>query len=566
MSRTDAVHSADRLSWLGLPSRLAPRILAVLLALAAATAVVAILEGYAAVPTASSVYLVAVVATAIVAGTFGAVLAALGSAIAYDFLFTDPRHNLVVADPGELLNLLVLLFVAITVGQLAALQRGRAEMAVAREREARALFNVSRALATRESTAAVLPAIASMLTADAAMDRVWFGLGADDASERIVADSAADAAQPPGASYWVLRRMPADVPAEWVRVHGPSARRTGSRGDSTSFRVRIEAGGTTLGSVWAARPRRSELPDRTGTRLLAATADQVGQALAQDRLALAARQAEVARQSDALKTALLESVSHDLRTPLASIRAAAGTLMDPEVQLTWADARASASSIDRQAERLNRLVTNLLDLGRIEGGALRAVTEIIDLDDQVARAVAAIARRPGDPPFEVQLGAPPPVQGDAVLLEEALINVLDNAARHTPPGTRVRVTASSVPEHGVVRISVEDAGPGVPTEALPYLFERFYRGQAPLPGSDGSNGAFADGAGQVRLAPSAPDSTGRIPSRVTSPGGIGIGLAVVRGLIQAMGGQVTARRSELGGLAIDIDLPVGRVPAGLTID
>jgi two-component system sensor histidine kinase KdpD len=551
---------------MGLPSRLVPRILAALLALAAATAMVAILEGYAAVPTASSVYLVAVVATAIVAGTFGAVLAALGSAIAYDFLFTDPRHNLVVADSGELLNLLVLLFVAITVGQLAALQRGRAEMAVAREREARALFNVSRALATRESTAAVLPAIASMLAVDAAMNRVWFSLGADDASERIVADSASDAAQSPRASYWVLRRMPADVPAEWVRVHGPSARRTGSHGDSTSFRVRIEAGGTTLGSVWAARPRRSDLPDRTGTRLLAATADQVGQALAQDRLALAARQAEVARQSDALKTALLESVSHDLRTPLASIRAAAGTLMDPEVHLSWADARASASSIDRQAERLNRLVTNLLDLGRIEGGALRAVTEIIDLDDQVARAVAAIARRPGDPPFEVQLGAPPAVEGDAVLLEEALINVLDNAARHTPPGTRVRVTATPVPGQGVVRISVEDAGPGVPSEALPYLFERFYRGPAPLPASDGSAGPFAEGAGRLRLAPSVPDSAGRMPSRVTSPGGIGIGLAVVRGLIQAMGGQVTARRSALGGLAIDIDLPVGRVPAGLTID
>jgi two-component system sensor histidine kinase KdpD len=565
MSRTDAAHSPGRSIRTGLPSRLAPRILAALLALAAATAVVAILEGYAAVPTASSVYLVAVMATAIVAGTLGAVLAALGSAIAYDFLFTDPRHTMVVTDPGELLNLLVLLFVAITVGQLAALQRGRAEMAMAREREARALFNVSRALATRESTAAVLPAIASMLTADAAMDRVWFGLGADDAGERIVADTAVDSVPSPRASYWVLRRMPADVPAEWIRVHDPSARRTGGRGDATSFRVRIEAGGRTLGSVWAARSRRSGLPDRTGTRLMAATADQVGQALAQDRLALAAQQAEVVRQSDALKTALLESVSHDLRTPLASIRAAAGTLMDPEVHLSWADARANASSIDRQAERLNRLVTNLLDLGRIEGGALRAVTEIIDLDDQVARAVAAIARRPGDPPFEVQLGAPPAVQGDAVLLEEALINVLDNAARHTPPGTRVLVTATPLHDVGVVRISVEDAGPGVPSGDLPYLFERFYRVQAPAPASDGANGGSAEEAGQVRR-PSAAGGAARIPSPVTSPGGIGIGLAVVRGLIQAMGGRVTARPSALGGLAIDIDLPVGRVPAGLTID
>jgi two-component system sensor histidine kinase KdpD len=549
-----------------LPSRLALRALAAIVALAVATVAVAILEGYAAVPTASSVYLVAVVATAIVAGTFGAVLAALGSAIVYDFLFTDPRHTLTVADPGELLNLLVLLFVAITVGQLAALQRGRAEMAMAREREARALFNVSRALATRESTAAVLPAIAATLTGDAVMDRVWFGLGADDAGERIVADSASAAAPPSRTSHWVLRRMPGDVPAEWVRVHEPSGRRAGSRGDSASFRVRIEAGGRTLGSVWAARPRGSGMPDRTSTRLLAATADQVGQALAQDRLALAARQAEIARQSDALKTALLESVSHDLRTPLASIRAAAGTLMDPEVHISWADARTSAASIDRQAERLNRLVTNLLDLGRIEGGALRAATEIIDLDDHVSRAVSALPRRPGDPPFEVQLGAPPAVEGDAVLLEEALINVLDNATRHTPPGTRVRVTATPLLEEGIVRLTIEDAGRGVPVAALPHLFERFYRAPVARSATDGSNGARADDVGQGRFAGQLSGSAVAPPAPAASPGGIGIGLAVVRGLIEAMGGRVSARRSGLGGLAIDIDLPVGRVPAGLTIE
>ncbi|HEY2945058.1 MAG TPA: ATP-binding protein, partial [Vicinamibacteria bacterium] len=320
-----------------------------------------------------------------------------------------------------------------------------------------------------------------------------------------------------------------------------------------------------LGSVWAARSRGSGMPDRTSTRLLAATADQVGQALAHDRLALAARQAEIARQSDALKTALLESVSHDLRTPLASIRAAAGTLMDPDVHLNWAEARASASSIDRQAERLNRLVTNLLDLGRIEGGALRAATEIIDLDDHVARAVAAMPRRPGDPPFEVLLGAPPAVEGDAVLLEEALINVLDNAVRHTPPGSRVRVTATPLVEHGVVRLTVEDAGRGVPSWALPHLFERFYRAQAPFPGSDGSNGRSSEGP-PARFASLAPDDTARVPGPVTPPGGIGIGLAVVRGLIEAMGGRVTARHSALGGLAIDIDLPVGRLPAGLIIE
>jgi two-component system sensor histidine kinase KdpD len=264
--------------------------------------------------------------------------------------------------------------------------------------------------------------------------------------------------------------------------------------------------------------------------LLAAADDQIGQALVQDRLAADARQAEIARQSDALKSALLESVSHDLRTPLASIRAAAGTLMDPSVLLDRDEALASAASIDRQAERLNRLVANLLDLGRIEGGALRTSTEVIDVEDLVARAVAAVPRRSGDPSVELELGIAPTVEADPVLLEEALVNVLDNAVRHTPAGTRIRVRTSTNDQAAEVRLTVDDSGPGVADEALLHLFERFHRGS--------TRGA-------------------------ASSAGIGIGLAVVRGLVEAMGGRATGRRSDLGGLAIDIDLPVARLPIRL---
>ena len=123
-------------------------------------------------------------------------------------------------------------------------------------------------------------------------------------------------------------------------------------------------------------------PDRTETRLLAAAADQIGQALAHDRLAADARAAEIARQSDALKSALLQSVSHDLRTPLATIRAAAGTLR-PGSGLSAEDQQESADAIDREVEYLNRLVTNLLDLSRIEAGALLAERDVFELDDLV---------------------------------------------------------------------------------------------------------------------------------------------------------------------------------------
>lgn len=156
--------------------------------LGVATVAIALLQQYVGVPNASAVYLAAVVATAVVAGTWGAIAAAVAAFLLYDFLFIQPVFTFSVADPGEWLNLVLLLFVGIVVGQLLALQRARTEIAVARERESRALFQVSRALATRDSTSAVLPPIAQILRGRASMDRVWLALGS-----RIEPDRAARA-------------------------------------------------------------------------------------------------------------------------------------------------------------------------------------------------------------------------------------------------------------------------------------------------------------------------------------------------------------------------------------
>ncbi|HEX5149771.1 MAG TPA: DUF4118 domain-containing protein, partial [Candidatus Limnocylindrales bacterium] len=376
--------------------RIDRRQLGILIAVAAsslgvATITVGLLEAYAAVPNASIVYLAAVVATAIAAGLPGAVVASVASFLLYDFLFTEPYHTLVIKDPGEWLSVILLLSVGIVVGQLAALQRSRTELARAREREARTLFQVSRELATRETTMAVLPIIVRTLRSETDMTRVWISLGADDASERVAADTDA-AARPtmPGIQH-VLRRMPDDEPARWVRLHQPTARPRAAT-DIEAYRVRIAAGRSTFGSIWALRERAGGRPDQTKTRLLAAAADQIGQALAHDRLAAESQAAEIARQSDALKSALLQSVSHDLRTPLATIRAAAGTLR-PGASLTVEDQRESADAIDREVEYLNRLVTNLLDLSRIEAGAIRAERDVFELDDLVGQTLERLRPR-----------------------------------------------------------------------------------------------------------------------------------------------------------------------------
>jgi two-component system sensor histidine kinase KdpD len=501
-------------------------------ALAAATALVWLLETRFDVLKASPVYLLAVVVTALVSGTAGALLAAVSGIAIYDYLFTHPFQTFAISDPAEWLNLILLLFVGIVVGQLTALERARAVTAETREREARELFLVSRALATRASTTAVLSEIAEVVRREAGLRSVWFALGPDGAGERVIAVAGEGGpATVAGSLQWQLRRTPGDEPARWVRIHNPPpagrARDASERGETETYRLRIEAGPRTFGSIWATRDRRRGVPDRSATRLLSAAADQVGQALAQDQLAAEAGAAEVARQSDALKTALLQSVSHDLRTPLATIRTAAGTLR-PDSDLD-ADGRvASAAAIEREVERLDRLVANLLDLGRIEAGELRADLDVFELDDLAGRTVDRLAPRLAGHDVRVDVG-PLPVLVDPVFLDEALTNVLDNALKFSGASSTIGIAAAAV-DGDWVRLVVEDDGPGVANGTFDALFERFHR----RPAADG------------RLRP-----------------GTGIGLAVVRGLVEAMGGRVRARASSLGGLAVEMDLPHARQPAEL---
>ncbi len=490
---------------------------------------VGLLETYLQIPNASVVYLVAVVASAIVSGTLGAVATALASFVLYDYFFTEPTLTFSIRHPEEWLSLLLLLFVGIVVGELTALERSRAEVAREREREAVALFRLSRDLATRTATAEVLPRLARTLAAETRMARMWIALGGDEAAERVAADSQ-DTPRPASPTMYAVLRQADGSAGGWIRVHQQSRRRP--RGDARgadrqeAYRVRIEAAGSAMGSLWSLRERANGEPDGTETRLLAAAADQVGQVLAHDRLANEAATAEIARQSDALKSALLQSVSHDLRTPLATIRAAAGTLR-PGSRLNEQERRESLDAIDREVEYLNRLVTNLLELSRIEAGALTTQREVFELDDVASRTVERLGPRLRGHPLEMAVDAGP-VLADPVLLDDALTNILDNAIKYTPPDAPIRISAGEMEGESKVRLTVEDGGPGVPPQALPKLFDKFYR----VP---------------VRERP--------------SRSGSGIGLAVVRGLIEAGGGSVSARRSELGGLAIDMDLPLADMSA-----
>jgi two-component system sensor histidine kinase KdpD len=276
--------------------------------------------------------------------------------------------------------------------------------------------------------------------------------------------------------------------------------------------------------VWALRSREEREPNRSETRILSAAADQLGQAVVRDRAAVEKTSAEIARRSEALKTALLDSVSHDLRTPLATIRAAAGSMLDESVTWSEEDHREAFQAIDAEAERMGRLVRNLLDLSRIEGGALKPELEPCDLDDVVRQAVR---RARGNPSTRIVVDLPDslsPVLVDELYLGQVLANLIENAIRYG--GDDIRVSGRDLAA-GLVEASVEDDGRGVPEAALPHLFEKFYQAGAP-------------GEAQRR--------------------GMGIGLTVVEGLTRAMGGEVQASRSELGGLRMDVRLRAAVVP------
>jgi two-component system sensor histidine kinase KdpD len=504
------------------------------LSLALATALAALIRYQLGVPHAATVYLLAVVAVGMGYGSWMAVATSLASFLLYDFFFVQPLYTFSIAAPEEWLDLLLFLVVAIAIGRLSALQLERRREAELRSAEARAMFAMSRDIATAATALEAAPLLANRLCREGEMARVWVGLGASISEERVVADSQPGEPRPSVASRWTLHSSSSDGQPSWAKVRetvvsrprdGAEARELRLRqphddAPLTVLRVPIAVGGEAIGSLWATRPRGAPFPGRSHSRLIAAAADQLGQSVFRDRLADEATAVEVARQGDALKSALLDSVSHDLRTPLAAIRAAAGNLMDPDVALAPEEERAAAGSIDREALRLSRLVRNMLDLGRIEGGALHPSLELYDLADLVDPVVERIAPMLAPSAVEVAIPADlPAVQVDGMFMDLILTNLLENAARYAP-GKALRVSARAAGDR--VLLMVEDAGSGVPAAALPHLFERFYR----APRRQGSR----------------------------SEGGSGIGLAVVRGLAEAMGGSAEARPSSLGGLAVVVRL------------
>lgn len=487
-------------------------------------------------PNASMLYLIAVLGAAVAFGRGPAILASVAAVLTYNWLFIPPYNSLIVAEPAELVVLSVFLLVAIVTSQLAARQRQQALEAQRREREAVVLYDVARLMGgpdLREALRSAIERLREELQVDGvavemtdgalAGDRVE--VGSSEALERARRASAGPShllgeGQSPSSD----RR---GAPGRWIRIVSPGAGRAGAPfGGKRSERhvVPIKAGDRRVGTLLLVSAPDRPAFDLVDDRLLSAVATQLGIAIERFRLRREATEAEILRRSDELKTALLNAVSHDLRTPLASVMAASESLLHGGAAWSEDDRRRLAEAINTESRRLDRIVGNLLDLSRIEGGSLRPQKEWYDLgalvDDVLGRLRPALA----DHPIRLNLpDALPPVELDYIEIDQVLTNLIENGARYSPPGAPIEVAAVAIGSE--VRVTVGDRGPGIPPESLSQVFEPFFR----------------------------------LPARKTQSSGTGLGLSVARGLVQAHGGRIWATNRPEGGACFVFTLPLTHV-------
>jgi two-component system sensor histidine kinase KdpD len=443
-------------------------------------------------------------------GRVPSALAALVSIALFDFFFVPPRFSFAISDLSYLLTFGMMLCVALVISGFTVRIREQAAAARERERRTAALYALSRDLGDTRTMQDVVRTARRHLGETFAC------------AAQVVAPDAAGHLRPlePVAPVPVLDEKELSV-ADWAFRRGEMAGAgTATLPGAAALHLPLTATSGIAGVliVASADLERFQLPAER--HLLETFASQIGVAL--DRVALAERthQARIEVEAERLRTSLLSSISHDLRTPLSVITGAASSLRERGEQLTPETRRELLDSVLDQAQRMNRLIGNLLDMIRVETGSLQIQKEWQLLEDPIGVALLRLGDRMQQHP--VTVGLPPDlplVPFDAVLLEQVFINLLENAAKHTPAGTPVEITAEPGP--GVVTVSVADRGPGLPPGEEDRIFDKFYRGAGAAPGE-----------------------------------GIGLGLTICRGIITSHGGRIWVERRPEGGTVFRFTLPM----------
>jgi two-component system, OmpR family, sensor histidine kinase KdpD len=423
------------------------------------------------------VYLVAVVIITVLGGFWPAVGAAIAASLLLNWYFTKPFHTFTIAEPRNLLALLLFVTVAVAVSSVVHLAALRTAQSARNRQEAAALLALAQTV-----------------------------LGGEDSPAAILAHLTATH----GGQAELVER----TGGRWVRVAASQV------GDALPAANRLDIRDDLALLVTGQRAtvsRRPAGPDRPPvTRaLLAGYAAQAAAALDRERLRIQASQAEALAEANRIRTALLAAVSHDLRTPLASVKASVSTLRQTDVVWTPEDEAALLATIEENADRLDELIGNLLDMSRLHTGSLQPFLRPTAIDE-----VAPLALRGLDSGLELKVPDELPlVLADPGLLERVLANLFSNASRHSPEASPPTLTAR--PAGARVELEIADHGPGVPDEEKERIFEPF-----------------------VRLG-----------NKPAGPG-VGLGLAVAKGFAEAMGGRIEADTTPGGGLTIRLTLPM----------
>jgi two-component system sensor histidine kinase KdpD len=456
------------------------------------------------------VYLLGVAFVASRHGRGPSALAAVLSVAAFDFFFVPPHLTFAVSDSQYVVTFAVMLMVSLVISTLAAQVRAQADAARQREQRTQVLYAMSRDLAAARTVEEVARA------------------GSRHVSDVFGGPAAAFVPEAGGALRVAGGAAPADgaresAVAQWAFDHGkPAGLGTDTLPGASAVYLPLRGTQSVLG-VLGVRPDPSLLPLRPDqVDLLEALARQVASGLERARLAEEAQQARIAIEAERLRSTLLSSVSHDLRTPLAAITGAASSLLH-DASLDPAGRRDLEEAIYEEAVRLNRLVTNLLDMTRLESGSLQLNRDWHSLEELVGSALARL--EPGLKGRAVRVKVPedlPLVPVDGVLIEQALVNLLENAAKYTDSPGAIDVAAWS--DDGAIVVEVADEGPGLPAGDEERVFEKFYRAAS----------------GQR---------------------GFGLGLPICRAIVTAHGGRIWAERREARGTRFRFTLPLREVPS-----
>lgn len=484
--------------------------LAAVAVVAVTTALNLVVRSWTGYYTPSFIYLLAVVALALFVGRGPTFVAAAGSALLWNFLFLPPTYTLHVTNVQDALMFGMFFVVALAMGQLTSKLRAQQAAERERERQATALYLLTRELADGKDLAELLGAavrqLGSVFDADVAVL-----LPDESDGRRLVA--------------YPFGTLPMDDKelsvAAWAQANAkPAGRSTDTLPSADALYLPLTTPGGCVGVVGLRLKRPRPLP-LSRRALLESFVRQIALVLDRQRLRDAEQGARLLAESERLGKTLLNSVSHELRTPLAVITTASGALRNSS-ELTTAQA-ALVAEIEQAGARLNRLVRNLLDVARLESGHLRPQLDWCDPAD-LCRASVATAGLSGTG-RGVSLDLPaglPLVKTDFVLMEQVLANLLSNAVTHTPAGSAVTLAVRAAAD--AMEFSVADTGQGIPPADLDRIFEKFFRADA------------------------------------ARPGGTGLGLSIVKGFVEAVGGSVAAANRPAGGAVFTVRLPLADAP------